>query len=391
MKLRSLRISSFRAIDDLELRFDDALGRVRAVNVLAGPNGCGKTSVLFGIVQALRGAVGYRTDDVPVPCDFDIRTANLPPVSSQPIRASVQLEVEFDVVERTAIPQVFEDTCDLRPARESLPELPEGRIELEWNYPPRSYPDGSPRPSWHVTGTRPANALPWFSGFKYAVRGWRNRKLRSRNLLEQIGRLYLFPQDRGLRTRVLGEADELILDQGAPEVAGEPAEGRRQRDRGELSVYGILKYLSEFASGKRLERDEGAVLWEDRVKEAFNRICYPKVYLGFMYHRDSPTGAPYFKDGDSLYPLQMASSGEQVIIEYATHLSYPSAMNYSLVLIDEPELHLHPGWIRQLYRALPQIGIGNQYIMTTHSEDLRTLAAEDGTLITLGSLGTEER
>lgn len=105
-----------------------------------------------------------------------------------------------------------------------------------------------------------------------------------------------------------------------------------------------------------------------------------------MYQPDDPVGAPYFKDGDSIYPLDMAASGEQIIIEYLTRLTYPSPMNRSLILIDEPEVHLHPGWIRQLYRALPQIGKDNQYILTTHSLELRAMAAEDGVLVDMGEM-----
>lgn len=62
-------------------------------------------------------------------------------------------------------------------------------------------------------------------------------------------------------------------------------------------------------------------------------------------------GNGYLKDNESTYPLHMAASGEQVIIEYLARLTYPSPMNHSIILIDEPEIHLHPAWIRQLYLA----------------------------------------
>jgi predicted ATP-dependent endonuclease of OLD family len=79
----------------------------------------------------------------------------------------------------------------------------------------------------------------------------------------------------------------------------------------------------------------------------------------------------------------MASSGEQVIIEYLTRLTYPDPLNRSLILIDEPEVHLHPAWIRSLYLAFPKMGSDNQFLATTHSPELRALAAEDGALFQL--------
>jgi predicted ATP-dependent endonuclease of OLD family len=118
----------------------------------------------------------------------------------------------------------------------------------------------------------------------------------------------------------------------------------------------------------------------------FHGICAPKEYLGFGYTPNDPLGAPYFRENGSRYPLGLASSGEQVILEYITRLTFPQVLNHGIILIDEPEIHLHPGWIRQLYQALPQMGVDNQFILATHSADLRALAAEDGVLIDLGDI-----
>ena len=389
MRLRSVTIRNFRAIDTLTLDFCDPIGRIRPLTVIAGPNGCGKTSLLFGVVQALRGVMGYETTDVPQPSQADIhQVEGAGGLSPEPIEASVEFEVEFDDAERTAIPQVFEDTRDQHARPSQPPNLPDGRIRAKWKYPPSRQPDGTLRPSWHMDWTHPRNALPWFRGCQYAIQGWRNRRLRSRRLLEEIGGLYLFPQDRGLKSRVLGEDPDLPEDDVENGNVGTSSGERRQGRRSFFSVDGILKYLSEYALGARLDNDRPEP-WEQTVKETFNRICAPKEYLGVMFERESPVGQPYFRDGNSVYPLHMASSGEQVIIEYVARLSYPSPMNHSLILIDEPELHLHPGWVRQLFRALPEIGEGNQYIMTTHCEELRRIAAEEGALITLGPLGSE--
>ena len=388
MQLRSVTIQNFRAIDSLSLDFCDPIGRIRPVTVIAGPNGCGKTSLIFGIVQALRGVMGYQTTDVPLPSQDDIhQVEGAGGLSAEPIEASVEFEVEFDEVERTAIPRVFEETMDLRPTGpRQPPNLPNGRIRAKWKYPPSRQPDGTLRPSWHLDWTHPGNALPWFRGRQYVIQ-WR-QQLRSRQLLEKVGGLYLFPQDRGLKLRVLGE------DSNPPEGdvengnVGTGSDDRRQGRRNFDSVDGILRYLSEYARGARLDEARPDP-WEQSVKNTFKRICAPKEYLGVMFDTATRIGAPYFRDGNSRYPLHMASSGEQVIIEYIVRLSCPSPMNHSLILIDEPELHLHSGWVRQLYRALPEIGEGNQYIMTTHSEELRRIAAEDNALITLGPLGGE--
>ena len=73
MRIVSISIHGFRAIDELSLDLRDDLGRPKDVVTLAGPNGCGKTSILYAITNALRGVFGYRTGDVPAPTRDDLR------------------------------------------------------------------------------------------------------------------------------------------------------------------------------------------------------------------------------------------------------------------------------------------------------------------------------
>jgi len=372
MQLRKVRIENFRAIKEIEVLFTDALGTIRPVTVLAGPNGTGKTSVLFAIIQALRGVMGYRTTDVPEPEELDIhRPLSIGGLSPVRPSISVTLDVELGDEERSAIRKVMTEMLPL----ERLGELPNGRVRAVWKYPPERYPDGTLKPIWFLDRTEPRDAVPWFHGRKSAITGWTSRKFRDRELLDKIGGIYLFPQDRSLRSRVMGER----VTQEEDFVAAE------RNGRGVSSVWGILEYLSNYSrSGP--EGVSPQENWEERIREGFNRICAPKEYLGFMYRSDDPLGAPYFKDNGSTYPLEMAASGEQVIIEYLARLTYPSPMNHSIILIDEPEIHLHPAWIRQLYLALPKIGVGNQYIVTTHSTELYAAAARDQALIEMGQL-----
>jgi DNA repair exonuclease SbcCD ATPase subunit len=198
--------------------------------------------------------------------------------------------------------------------------------------------------------------------------------LKDPNLIDKVGGPMLFPQDRSLKHRVTG--------------SGSKAESEQ-----ETSVWEILRDIGQKATSPQIVGEgidasfqQQAQKWEKRIQLQFNHVCSPKEYLGFVYPPNDPSGAPYFKDGDAYYPLSMASSGEQVVLEYITRLTFPRPMNRGLILIDEPEVHLHPGWVRQLYQALPKFGEGNQFIVTTHSAELRAMAAEDGLLVELGDL-----
>jgi predicted ATP-binding protein involved in virulence len=48
-----------------------------------------------------------------------------------------------------------------------------------------------------------------------------------------------------------------------------------------------------------------------------------------------------------------------------------------VVLIDEPELHLHPQWHDDVIRKLWELAPWNQYIIATHSERIARSVERD--------------
>ncbi len=90
------------------------------------------------------------------------------------------------------------------------------------------------------------------------------------------------------------------------------------------------------------------------------------------------------KVGDTLHPLHKLSSGEkQVILIYGELLRWLE--DGSIVLIDEPEMHMHPSWQRQLLRSLHKwvVERGGQVILATQSTEIFD-EAEYGTKLLLG-------
>ncbi len=391
MHLRQLEIQNYRAIRHRSFRFADAMGRVRPVTVLAGPNGCGKTTVLFAIYRALSGAMGYYSDDVPEANDDEIyREGGAGSWSFQPNRVTIRLELEYPNEEREAAQPLLDATRALQRARQdgssmTVPPLADGRLTVTWDYPPDQFSDGTFKALAFVRPNIKGGAT-WLGLPKLAIRGWtaRPRRLVDLDLLNRIGILRMFAQNRGKRW-VAGEEREQFVGEEDEEPATMPTPARIKRLN--PSVYDILKILADAARGRRPNgptEDEGV---EQSLRDMFARICAPKRYVGYVYYGPNDVvGTPLLEEGDRQYPLSMAATGEQVVLDYLTQFVHPRPVNNSLILIDEPELHLHPKWIRQLYRALPQMGHGNQFIMTTHSPELRQLAAEDNAVIDIGDL-----
>lgn len=384
MHVRSVSVRNFRAIHEKNIQFEDATGSVRPITVLAGPNGCGKTSVLFAIVQALRGTMGARIPDVPPPSDDDLHRAE--PSGRSPVSAMVRVELAFAQDELEAIPRIFEKTQGLRERdgkpKLSGPPLSNGRLRVEWQYPPRVRRDGSVAPMFELRSD-PDKGAVWLAGAKFAWRCWKNRLLTDVRDMYRIGMLRVFPQDRDRRWGI--DVDDVEDTADAGEFNPGPL-GPRAPSSEEPTVAEALRRLGEWAHGQGLPDDDDRRRWESQLQERFKKICGPKEYLGYWLDHPRYGETPLLRDGAIEYPFRLAASGELVVFHYLTKFTFPRPVHNSLILIDEPELHLHPRWIRQLYRALPQMGDNNQFIMTTHSPELRQIAAEDNALIDLGRL-----
>lgn len=368
------------------------MGRVRPITVIAGPNGSGKTSVLYAIYRALSGAMGYHSDDVPDASEDEIyREGGAGNWSFQQSRVFVKLDLVYEREEIEAVPRVLEATRSIHRVRRdgrplSVPGLENGLLTVNWDFPPGLNRDGTPKSIAYVR-TDVTGGATWLSAPRYAIRGWtaRPRRLIDLDLLDRVGILRMFAQNRGKRW-VAAEDREAFPPEG--DEGFDPMElGARER-RPSATVSSILKVLADAARGLRPNGSHEEESIEQKVRDIFARVCAPKRYVGYVYYGPNDvTGTPLLQEGERQYPLSMAATGEQVILDYLTQFVYPRPVNNSLILIDEPELHLHPRWIRQLYRALPQMGHGNQFIMTTHSPELRQLAAEDNALVDLGNLG----
>lgn len=394
MHIRRLDIQNFRAIGKLPIRFEDGMGRFRPITVISGPNGCGKTSILVAIVQALRGAMRLRIPDLQFPSDLDLHRAELSGI--RPVTATVEMDLEYDQSELQAIRGAFQATAGDRQKAGKRPldppPLPEGRLNVQWQYPPRVLRDGSDASVFDLR-SKPDFGAVWLAGFSNVWGAWKNGALNDITKTYQVGGLRRFPQDREGRWGVDFEEND---EQTSPPYVDDPPVATRNGEPGEHTVVDSLEKLWRFRYDAGLAETDDRRQWEAVLQKRFGDICTPKSYKGF--HGDHPRygKSPILADGPREYPYSRASGGERVILDYLIQLTFPHPVRNSIILIDEPELHLHPRWMRQLFqlfaqsaKPIEQGGDNNQFILTTHSPELRQLAAGQNALIDLGDLGGE--
>jgi predicted ATPase len=139
-------------------------------------------------------------------------------------------------------------------------------------------------------------------------------------------------------------------------------------------VYQHHRDLEDMAEGKKGNRIK-------KYKELYNKFFEDKEFLGV---KDLE---PLFKIKSSgeIHSVDELSSGEkQIFFRAGSILEYE--LENSIILIDEPEISMHPEWQQKILEFYREVAGNNQLIIATHSphivssckkEEVRVLTRED--------------
>lgn len=106
----------------------------------------------------------------------------------------------------------------------------------------------------------------------------------------------------------------------------------------------------------------------DRICDDINRIfdCMDMDVKLIGLSEDENT-VPIFKNSlGNEFDINGLSSGEKQLFLRALSLKFLE-VNNSIILIDEPEISLHPKWQKKIIKVYENIGENNQIIIATHS------------------------
>jgi energy-coupling factor transporter ATP-binding protein EcfA2 len=307
-KLLGLRIEGFRRIQQpLELDLRSPRGAALSTVVLAGPNGCGKTSVLEAILLGLGQEAMLLRDQEPKEREVSSR-AELPPG----VRIELTLSLDGGPLERWVR------------TRDSL-----ARREHDGTMTRLDGPDGLSRPelrveyfsSWRwprLVGSVQPLAPGRFPSPTEANRPWR------------------------IKRRIADERARIGFQQTEPGQQIIPGTSRADIWLGRINDVWALFHGNDgtqidISIVEPVGEEEGlqADLFVMRGRE---RVC----------------------------SVDRLSAGELELLSLADWFILRDARD-GLVLIDEPELHLHAQWQATIGRALRRLAPDAQLIMTTHS------------------------
>ncbi len=350
IKIRRIRIVDYKGIDELEIEFaGPKMAGDPDVTIMGSRNGLGKTSVLECCTLLLIGLyirVMYEAE-VKV---RDHLTADLSEMIIRAGASTVRLEGEIVVGTKTIALSMEIDKS--------------GRIEV----------DNKPKNLLYTEETDPNGKM--VDHFVATVSGMNPNPILSENFL-------YFHSYRKVQES----------NPGFGSMVEENNVRRRTHPPGyevPMSTFKLHILRSMMGHAKLFEE------WDNSQSEVIltklNELV--KRYAGGRIEklRPSSDNTVDFRiqpvDGGPSFTFDGLSSGQKEIIATLFLIWYQTRSKPAVVLIDEPELHLNPGWHRDFVRQLGKIAPDNQYIIATHSEDVFASVDKDHRLLLQGTTGT---
>ncbi|ACK70045.1 ATPase [Gloeothece citriformis PCC 7424] len=358
MKVESISIQNFKRFDNLEVSFKNkTLNEVSDRFLILGDNGSGKTTLLQAIALPLALATGQ------IQSVFNFDWIGFLPgrYSRWGSAPRIELEVSFEDEELEATREVAQKWYDAQPEEFQNDFIVPGKSPVV-----RVILNGE---NWKAGETQ-AERLQ-FRGRSYAQWLVRNSDFSARSYFAKLPGIFWFDQFRNLGFNYNQDGT---------------VDGTKEHNSGisyERGVGSLRKYLIEWRrkqeGGKNYQND-----YLEQLEKYYKKVFPDRSFWGLENRPslDSPTEeTTYFlikDDGNRRYDIEEMSAGEQsvfpILYEFVT-----LKIAYSVVLIDEIDLNLHPPAAQILVSQLLTIAPTCQFIITTHSESVSNVIGESDT------------
>jgi predicted ATPase len=388
MRIHSIEIRNFRAIDYFNI------GKCENSIIIAGPNGCGKSSI-FDAIRLLKSAYGQYQDNEWKKWfdEFQIDIQNLSreagrvlhdPTSPLLINAQFQLSATEREFLTSNSRRLIEGIGWSRHLRSPGSEEQEHRVispldrrlhqravqqEVERMLGDLSEELGKDRyiaelsmkPDGEVT-IRPSMVLEVVFGIFSPA---------------NIGIIDFHGANRNYQRQKLGSISLSVADaeERHRQHALYDTQGKYSNLKSEMAASYIKSLLMNEADLSCSEDNDIIIT----LQKLFSVFFPGKRFLGPQPTHDGKLLFPVELEGGRRHDIDELSSGEKEVLLGYLRLRN-SAPRESVILLDEPELHLNPRLIRGLPRFYQEhIGkrLGNQLWMITHSDALIREAVDD--------------
>jgi predicted ATPase len=361
MKIESILIKNFKRFDHLEVSFkNQTLNSVSNRFLVVGDNGTGKTTLL----QAIALPLALATRQIQRVTDFDW-LGFLPGRYQRWGSPHIELEVLFTPEEIEATRTVARRWAQAQPERPFVEPGDRHRVRLIL--------DGE--------SCRAGTDAEYFqfSG-RYYARKLLDTDPSVRSEFSKLPGIFWFDQFRNLGSNPLPEENGAVVGRVGT------VQSQSGRVSFEVGVARLRKYLNGWKFAQLTH--SYPIDYLTQLENLYTKIFPGRSFAGVepMPGVDSPTPEDYYfliNDSHRTYDIVEMSAGEQSVFPILYEF-VRQQIAYSVVLIDEIDLNLHPPAAQLLVRQLPKLSSTCQFIFTTHSEAVSDVIGEDDTYRLLG-------
>lgn len=374
MKLRKVvlqNVRSFLERQEFELSSD--------ISIIIGPNGGGKTNLLDTTVLALRiyllkswiprhnpsGDWLERYDWV----NNDALNANLLERHSAGSKLDQTIELHLEVTQP--------DVENIKRAKAEAIELQERAKSRYTSFP------GSSAASWNIDEVTVGSVFRYNiinGSIQPATDGAADTYRQYLETYEVNSRVREEYEERPLSTpmislpvsRSAGDMSAAVtLSSFSEHDLKRSVDAASSRATGSIAVLAIGRMAARYRA--LLERADGKTKQEFSEDPAIKAFTKTLQSLGYEWDlectdRNKNRYEMRLSKQGSSFRVSAASSGERELLTYLFAI-YALNVRDALIVIDEPELHLHPRWQRTLLGLFERLSqdTGNQFLMATHS------------------------
>ena len=345
MKIKEIEFRNYkRFVEEKKISFLNSDNQVNDLTLIVGNNGTGKSSILQALVAMIAPLTRDKLDASTIDWDgFEYRF-----IQSGRMPLHMKATIEFSEIE-------LNETLNHANKLNKLGDksgIPNKNKEVVIKFDPE-------RKRALVTGEK-GNFFQFF-GHQYA------KKLTSfghnkTKLFENVGNIYWYTEQRTSYSINDVYNDEALHINSIRSFLA--------------SAYNFHIAITE----RKRELGKGEFDFYENLSNFYSAVFTDRKFVGTSPRFDvfEKSQAPDFflTDGQNQYELSEMSAGERAIFPILMDFARYN-INNSIIIIDEVELHLHAPLQQAFIRALPQLGQNNQFILTSHSDEVAGMFDED--------------
>ncbi len=359
MKVESIKIQNFKRFQDLEISFkNNILDEVSDRYLILGDNGTGKTTLLQAIALPLALATGQIRDVA----DFNW-IGFLPDRYFRWGDPKIEMQILFEEEELKTTSELAKKWYDAQPdefkeMREFVEPGDSRRVRLLLNG------------DFCKAGDTPAEQAQ-FRGRYYAQWFINRREQSVRHYFSKLPGVFWFDQFRNLGSHSNPDSSRDNLNESSSKSSFDVGVGR------------LRQYLIDWHRNQESGIGDYSTSYLFQIEKLYKKVFPNRSFAGlekYPSQYDPTREETYFllNDGYRTYDVEEMSAGEQSVFPLLYEF-VRQQIAYSVVLIDEIDLNLHPPAAQYFVSQLMKIEPTCQFIITTHSDSVSNVVGESET------------